>query len=281
MGQFFTASHGVKTSQMKASTVILAQVVFLLQDTVAEDSRVDYVSRLKRDLFRDYDKEIIPFMKTGQAVPFAAGMSMVNMDMTDAGELDFTAWMRFFWTDERLKWNPAEYGNIDALRIPGRDVWAPDMEIYNSVEYGSGYFSEQMRERSQHAIIYPSGKVLYIPPVHGKVQCDDEKFADWPWGEYECHIKLGSWTFDGNTLNMTKYENKNYIDTEDVKLASPKVVFTENSFKNEALEKKYYECCPEPYVSIFYKFKVQRKWRMTSDGKEENPTPISEFKPEL
>merc|ERR1711973_976083 len=122
-------------------------------------------------------------------------------------------------------------GNIDALRIPGRDVWAPDMEIYNSVEYGSGYFSEQMRERSQHAIIYPSGKVLYIPPVHGKVQCDDEKFADWPWGEYECHIKLGSWTYDGNTLNMTKYENKNYIDTEDALLASPKVIFTENSFK--------------------------------------------------
>ena len=48
-------------------------------------------------------------------------------------ELDFTAWARLSWTDERLKWDPEEYHNITIFRVPANRVWVPDMEIYNAI----------------------------------------------------------------------------------------------------------------------------------------------------
>merc|ERR1711915_589728 len=157
-------------------------------------------------------------------------------------------------------------------------VWMPDLEIYNSIEYGEGYFTDLMAKRRQHALIYSNGKVLYIPPVHGLVQCNDAEFADWPWGEYDCNLKLGSWTFDANMLNLTKYEDKNHIDVEDV-IENTKMIFTEDSFKNDPREVKKYDCCEEPYVSLNYKFKVQRKYKMTDKGRENNPSLKAPFKP--
>lgn len=253
---------------------LLVAVAFFLEDCLAE-SRVEYITRLKRDLFKTYDKDVIPYMKTGKAVQLAAGLSMYDMELTEKGDLDFTAWARFTWKDERLSWKPEEYGGIDVLRIPGRDVWIPDMEIYNAIEYGPGYFSQQMQERSQNAILYPSGSVLFIPPVHGKVRCNDEEFADWPWGDYDCRIKLGSWTFDGLMMNLTKYNDKDSISQEEN--YSSNVIFTEDSFKEDPLLTKFYPCCEEPYMSLNYHFKVQRKWRMTETGMESNPNLKTEY----
>merc|ERR1712107_446991 len=118
--------------------------------------------------------------------------------MTPSGILDFTAWARLTWVDDRLEWDKKEYHGVYNIRVPGHELWSPDIEIYNSLKYGPGFFSAHMKERPLHAVISSDGSVLYIPQVHGKVQCSDKSFSDWPYGEYECEIKMGSWTFHGN-----------------------------------------------------------------------------------
>lgn len=35
------------------------------------------------------------------------------------------------WTDYRLSWNPAEYDDINVLRIPPNKVWRPDIYLIN------------------------------------------------------------------------------------------------------------------------------------------------------
>jgi len=259
------------------SLVLTFAATFILKDVLAGDSRLKDAGRLKRDLFRDYEKDIIPQMKTDKPVDVAAGLSMYHMEFTDEGELDFTAWARLKWMDERLKWDPKEYGDINVIRVPANDVWIPDVEIYNSLEYGPGYFSSQMSERIQLALIYPNGEVLFIPPIHGKVSCNEKEFENWPWGDYDCSIKMGSWTYDGHMFNLTKYNNQNYIEVEESNESN--LIFTEDSFKEEAREVKYYDCCDEPYISINYKFKLQKKFKLTDGGAEKNPNLKPEYKP--
>ena len=40
-------------------------------------------------------------------------------------------WMSETWTDEFLRWNPAEYRNQKTLILDSTDVWRPDTYLYN------------------------------------------------------------------------------------------------------------------------------------------------------
>lgn len=35
------------------------------------------------------------------------------------------------WEDDFLTWDPADFHNITALRIPCHKLWLPDMVLYN------------------------------------------------------------------------------------------------------------------------------------------------------
>jgi nicotinic acetylcholine receptor len=41
--------------------------------------------------------------------------------------------------DERLFWNPAEYNNLEILRIPCQRLWLPDVVLYNRLASVNGY----------------------------------------------------------------------------------------------------------------------------------------------
>lgn len=36
-----------------------------------------------------------------------------------------------YWRDYQLSWSPAEYGNIQALRIRPEKAWTPDIVLFN------------------------------------------------------------------------------------------------------------------------------------------------------
>ncbi|CAF4993686.1 unnamed protein product, partial [Rotaria sp. Silwood1] len=35
------------------------------------------------------------------------------------------------WNDYNLRWKPEEFGNIQTLRIPSKQIWTPDILLYN------------------------------------------------------------------------------------------------------------------------------------------------------
>lgn len=241
----------------------------------AHKTRTDHVARLKRDLFYEYDNTIIP-LKGNESLTLNIGMSMTKMDFNIHGELTIDHWIRAMWNDYRLSWDPREYGDVDVIRVPTAEVWRPDLKIYNELEYGP---VSQFDSTDVYSLIYPDGSVFAIPPLHNKVQCEEEDFKNWPWGEYSCNIKLGSWTVDGYKLNATLFNDLNGIDVEQLAKNSP-FVFTADSFTEPSLEVKYYSCCKEPYPAVNYKFHIQRQFLVGDDGSvERNPNPKPLYNP--
>jgi len=238
----------------------------------------DVEKRLKRDLMVDYDQFIAPQMDLERPINVSAGLSVYTMDMDDQGILNSVIWFRGNWQDDRLTWNPEDYHGQTVIRLPAQMLWVPDLEIYNAEDYDEGFFSDSfLRRRNHNAIVYNTGNVLYIPPTKLKVRCDDNDYADWPWGEYDCNIKIGPWTHSSKQFDLNPYGGEKHLDM-DGKEVSP-MVFTEGSFKEDPLENKVYDCCPtENYQSLNFRFKVQKKWRFTADGFEKNPNEINEFK---
>ena len=40
-------------------------------------------------------------------------------------------WLEQEWLDYKLKWNPADYGNVRHLHVPSQHIWLPDIVLYN------------------------------------------------------------------------------------------------------------------------------------------------------
>merc|ERR1712241_1268976 len=222
--------------EMKALILLLAAAVIGSCSATDSETRIDYLGRLKRDLFMDYDKTVIPLAKEKEPANLALGASAYNLKLNEKDELDMVSWARLTWNDLRLKWDPKEYHGISVFRIPADQLWIPDNQVYNAIEYGPGSWSSTFGDSSVNALVYSNGEVLYIPPVNVKVQCSNAETQANPWSEYDCMMKLGSWTLDGHSCTK------------------------------EAREVKFYDCCEEPYISIQYDFRVQRRFAVGPKG---------------
>ena len=79
----------------------------------------------------------------------------------------------------------------------------------------------------------------------------DEKILtiDDPREPQECHIKMGSWTYDANHINITTIspnETEN-MDLTDFSINSRYVVTAQ---EEESIQTKVYDCCPEAYMHV-------------------------------
>merc|ERR1719266_3145354 len=95
-----------------------------------------------------------------------------------------------------------------------------------------------------------------LPPIPMKVYCDNGfEVARDPSDKYalECSIKIGSWTYDGYHLNLTTYAGEEYMELSDMT--------------------KHYDCCTEPYVSMNYKFTIQKAYDIVDGEKVFNKSP--------
>ena len=36
------------------------------------------------------------------------------------------------WTDIKLQWEPAKFGNLDLIYVPAEMIWHPDIVLYNT-----------------------------------------------------------------------------------------------------------------------------------------------------
>ena len=121
-----------------------------------------------------------------------------------------TVWLRQSWMDNRLAWDPEEYG-VQRLQLPVEEVWTPDLSSYGGkleVVQVSVY------DKMTRAVVMADGKVVHVPAM--KVQnkpkffnlrsqmipppkitshCPKPVGEEWPT-EHNCSLKLGSWTYD-------------------------------------------------------------------------------------
>ena len=43
-------------------------------------------------------------------------------------------WLPQIWHDERLRWDPASYGNVEKIQLPGDAIWRPELVLYNNAD---------------------------------------------------------------------------------------------------------------------------------------------------
>ena len=143
------------------------------------------------------------------------------------------------WNDNGLKWNKSEYGGIEDIRLPVSEIWTPDIVLYN-------YADTRLEEKREVlAIVSSDGTVKWRPPSIFKSTCsiDIEKF---PYDQQNCSMKFGSWTYDGDSIDVQFYDGIEKIILDEYTPSNEWEIIQAPGVRNE----KYYACCKEPYLDM-------------------------------
>lgn len=195
---------------MMAGVGIMGMVCLLLSLCVSPGVGSRDEERLVRDLFRGYNKLIRPVQNMTQKVQVAFGLAFIQLiNVNEKNQImKSNVWLRLVWNDYQLQWDEADYGGISVLRLPPDKVWKPDIVLFNNAD---GNY--EVRYKS-NVLIYPDGEVLWIPPAIYQSSCTID-VTYFPFDQQTCIMKFGSWTFTGDQVSLSLFNNKNHVDLSD------------------------------------------------------------------
>ncbi|XP_059351872.1 acetylcholine receptor subunit alpha-like 1 isoform X2 [Daphnia carinata] len=214
--------------------------------------------RLYEDLLTDYNRLIRPVGNNSDRLTVKLGLKLSQLiDVNLKNQIMTTnMWVEQEWFDYKLKWDPEEYGGVKTLHVPSENIWLPDIVLYNNAD---GNYEVTIMTK---AILRHDGTVTWKPPAIYKSFCeiDVEYF---PFDEQTCYMKFGSWTSDGNTVDLQHLHqtpDSNVIqvgiDLREYYLSVEWDIMEVPAQRNE----KYYSCCGDtPFPDIFFNITLRRK----------------------
>jgi len=205
----------------------------------------DARAALRKKLFADYDPKNIP-----DNVELTLGMYLIKFDVNERTEtMESIVWLNYVWNDNRLTWNAEETG-IHVIRVNPHEVWKPDLSLYNNADP-----ENMMKCGETNVLIYPNGRLLWVPPCRFSSHCH-LNYTQTPEGpEQSCHLKFGSWTYDGFSMKLSLAKNETKANTDDM-WENNHYILTQNK---ATWVNKYYSCCEEPYPHVRYDFSFRKK----------------------
>ncbi|XP_033111813.1 neuronal acetylcholine receptor subunit alpha-9-like [Anneissia japonica] len=216
--------------------------------------RVGNEQKLTMDLLNGYNKHLRPLRNSSNAVDVYFTFKMKQIvDISERDQiLKLNMHIYEHWYDEKLVWKPEHYDNIYEIRIPGSDIWIPDITLYNTGESKTQDFMDKLL--LTNAVVRYDGLVRIASKpfiVHSICLLNITHF---PFDYHECSLKFGSWTYDKSCLDLFNAteapiiqelmpnEQWQMLDTYFVRNVEP------------------YVCCPDVfYVDVTCMIKLHRK----------------------
>lgn len=109
---------------------------------------------IQNKLLKGYKKSLRPIFN--QDLPVTVDIQFIFRKMHHydvvTGLFEFTGGIRLSWRDFSFTWNPKDYGNATATRLPIDEVWIPNIGVRNPAEREEfmqiGFFCGGHKQRS-------------------------------------------------------------------------------------------------------------------------------------
>ena len=221
----------------------------------AVPSRTRNATRLKDSLIgnaplmgddADYDPTI------AGASPAVIEFDLNLISITELSAMDesfvIETWWRHWWRDERLTWDPADFGGVGKLMLDTAEVWYPDIAAWVLLEEPM----PTMKNKAKLEVT-SDGQLFISTPRRDVVQCEIN-LARFPFDTQKCHFTIGSWNAPEDSLEVraragTKgVDLKYFVESKEYQLIGIDVT----------AQVEYYSCCPEPFRTLVYEFEIRR-----------------------
>ncbi|KAM3867141.1 neuronal acetylcholine receptor subunit non-alpha-2-like [Diretmus argenteus] len=174
---------------------------------------------LLKNLFQGYQRWVRPIQHANDTVTVRFGLKISQLvDVDEKNQLMTTnVWLWQEWIDFKLRWNPEDYGGITSIRVPSETIWLPDIVLYENAD---GRFEGSLMTK---VIVKFNGVITWTPPASYKSACTmDVTF--FPFDRQNCSMKFGSWTYDGNMVDMVlmdiQVDRKDFFDNGEWEILS-------------------------------------------------------------
>lgn len=155
-----------------------------------------FTDKLRKNLLTNYDRFSRPTHHE-KATDLNVTLYVHHIDIDEQQSIMIlNGRIHFSWTDDKLKWRPARYGGLDSVHMADYEMWQPDIILYNSA-----VGNDILHYGKTLCIAYSAGKVLWVPPLQFQVFCDLD-FKNWPFDVQKCMVKIGSWTYSADMINL-------------------------------------------------------------------------------
>ncbi|KYN08099.1 Neuronal acetylcholine receptor subunit alpha-7 [Cyphomyrmex costatus] len=225
----------------------LTDIRFLI--FIAESLCGRHEKRLLNHLLANYNTLERPVANESEPLEVKFGITLQQIiDVDEKNQILTTnAWLKLEWTDYNLQWNETEYGGVKDLRITPNKLWKPDILMYNSADEGfDGTYQTNV-------VVTHNGSCLYVPPGIFKSTCKID-ITWFPFDDQHCDMKFGSWTYDGNQLDLV-LNSQEGGDLSDFIMNGEWYLIGMPGKKNTIM----YQCCPEPYVDVTFTIQIRRR----------------------
>ncbi|TWW67742.1 neuronal acetylcholine receptor subunit alpha-7-like isoform X1 [Takifugu flavidus] len=222
--------------------IFLMVLAFSIKDTVQGPTE----ERLYEHLLRRYNSMIRPVANDSETLTVRLGLSLMQiMDVDEKNQILTTnVWLQMEWTDSYLTWDVSEYPGMNSVRLPSRNIWKPDILLYNSADerFDATYHT--------NVVVVPSGNCTYVPPGILKSTCHID--VRWfPFDVQRCDLKFGSWSHGSWTLDLQMLE-------ADISSYIPNGEWDLLEVKGRVNQRKY-DCCEETYPDVTFTVVMQRR----------------------
>ncbi|XP_022915313.1 neuronal acetylcholine receptor subunit alpha-7 isoform X10 [Onthophagus taurus] len=224
-------------------------VAFLLIIMPPGSLQGPHEKRLLNNLLGPYNILERPVANESEPLEVKFGLTLQQIiDVDEKNQILTTnAWLNLEWNDYNLRWNESEYGGVKDLRITPNKLWKPDVLMYNSADEGfDGTFQTNV-------VVKHNGSCLYVPPGIFKSTCKID-ITWFPFDDQHCDMKFGSWTYDGNQLDLV-LNSEDGGDLSDFITNGEWYLIGMPGKKNTIV----YQCCPEPYVDVTFTIQIRRR----------------------
>ncbi|KAJ8942194.1 hypothetical protein NQ314_010134, partial [Rhamnusium bicolor] len=144
--------------------------------------------RVRQDLLNHYNPYVRPVKNVSTVTTVSMALHINYIQLS--------------WHDEKLKWDPAEYGDLETLHIFRREIWQPDLVLFNAVGDGRDILKDSMM------VAHSTGLIEWNPAIYLKAWCDANDMGNWPRDLHKCNLILGLMNdFDYIQLNFNKNDS--------------------------------------------------------------------------
>jgi len=163
---------------------------------IFDSSYCNIENNIRESLFNNYDKFTRPVQEYDKAVDLYYLLELKNLESFDQKneKITINIVLTQMWKDEYLTWNKYEYP-LDYLNVNSKDIWKPDLEIYNSATRPS-VLSELGSVKLKH-----NGNITWIRSMIISFSCPLD-LHEFPFDTQECSIMFGSWKLSKTYLNI-------------------------------------------------------------------------------
>lgn len=210
---------------------------------------VDDEEALVEKLLKNYNKKLRP-SGTVQ-VKFALNLNQIIKLIEKDQIFMLNVFIDHEWTDQRLSWEPSDYGNLTVIRISSENLWTPDTFVYTTADQ-SGFLLPQA---GAYFVVSSTGNIFWPNPLtQMRVRCR-MGIAWFPFDDQLCILVFGSWSYTYTYLNYTLIDEtpslENYTENNEWHLMGYKPIREEIKFDNWIEDDFFSE--------IRYKILIRRK----------------------